>query len=80
MQQMQLVERLWYEVLVPQVFDRCKVHFEMEDIFKRPVFVQYYEGCLLWIDIPSEVEYQKQKQRKLPKGTPVPKSIDTGGF
>ena len=51
------MERLWYEILVPQVYDTCKVRFEMEDIFKRPVFVQYYEGCLLWIDIPSEVEY-----------------------
>lgn len=54
---MQLVERVWYEVYVPKVFPSCKVSFEMEDIFKRPVFVQYYEGCLLWIDIPSSVEY-----------------------
>ena len=48
---------MWYEVYVPMVFTKCKVRFEMEDILDKPVFVQYYEGCLLWIDIPSSVEY-----------------------
>lgn len=55
---MQLLEKFWYETLVPQIYDTCKVTFEMEDIFKKPVFIQYYEGCLMWIDIASYMEDQ----------------------
>ena len=64
---MQLVERSWYETFVPTVYEKCKVQFVMEDIFKRPVFVQYYEGCLLWIDISSEVDYHQTANRLLLK-------------
>ena len=55
-QDLQLVQKLWYETLVPGCYDSCKVRFEMENIFARAVFVQYYEGCLMWIDIASYVE------------------------
>ena len=57
-----MVEKLWYDVCVPHVFITCKVKFEAEDIHSRPVFVQYYEGCLMWIDIASYVEDQKTKR------------------
>ena len=38
------------------VYDSSKIRFAMEDIYERAVFVQYYEGCLMWIDIASYIE------------------------
>ena len=54
--ELQLVSKTWYEELIPNCVDSSKVNFVMENIFKMPVFVQYYEGCLMWIDIASYVE------------------------
>ena len=52
-QELQLVEKLWYQKLVQTVFTTCQVRFEVEDIFARPLIVQYYEGCLMVIDVGS---------------------------
>lgn len=62
---MQLLEKFWYETLVPQIYDACKVSFEMEDIFAKPVFIQYYEGCLMLIDIASYMEDQLLNRKNL---------------
>ena len=52
---MQQISRRWYHNITPRQ-KSCKIRFEMENIFDKPVFVQYYEGCLMWIDIASYVE------------------------
>lgn len=39
------------------VAETCKCRFEAEDVSKEAVFCQYYEGCLLWIDVAGEVDY-----------------------
>lgn len=47
--------------------DECGVKFYQEDVSQKPTFVQYYEGCLLIIDIASCVEQQiREKREKLP--------------
>ena len=61
-QEVQLVSLQWYYVYTPMVYESSKIRFSMEDIYERAVFVQYYEGCLMWIDIASYIEDQTAKR------------------
>ena len=42
--------------------DDCKVKFYQEDVSEIPMFVQYYEGCLLVIDVASSVDQMKRER------------------
>ena len=48
--------------------DECKIKFYQEDISGTAMFVQYYEGCLLIIDMASSVEQmRRERTERLPK-------------
>ena len=44
--------------------DECEVKFEEDDVTEKAMFVQYYEGCLLVIDIASTVEQAREFQQE----------------
>ena len=55
---------------MPEVMEteKCKVRFDQDDVTGVPMFVQYYEGCLLVIDMASSVEQmRRERTEKLPR-------------
>lgn len=66
---LQLLNRHTYDVTLPDVMETsdCKVKFYQEDVSEVPMFVQYYEGCLLVIDMASSVEQmRRERTERLP--------------
>ena len=67
---MQILSRRFYYEIMPQATEKLDVlvRFEADDLADKPMFVQYYEGCLLVIDIASAVDAQRRlKKKKVPR-------------
>ena len=63
---MQILSRRFYYDIMPRATEKLEVplRFEADDLADRPMFVQYYEGCLLVVDIASAMDAQRRLNKK----------------
>lgn len=65
-QSMQILSRSFYHEIMPRACEKLDtpVRFVEEDLADKPMFVQYYEGCLLVVDIASAMDLQRRLNKK----------------
>ena len=67
---MQILSKSFYYEVMPRACETLDtpVRFVEEDLAEKPMFVQYYEGCLLVVDIASAMDLQRRlNKKKVPK-------------